>query len=208
MRTIQRNAPPDCLARQPKNQQWSEFIGTPCHSDLHTGLRQEQQGLCCYCEHQIEDSDSHVEHLEPRKTNEARTYHYTNLPLSCNGGKVEHCGHYKDNRQRNPNYEWNAARFSSPHDPDTALLFSYLFDGSINPTPVDEEKALFLIGYLGLDCSRLIDRRLQHARDLIDTLGEEPDPYIVTWLRKEYLQPDTNGHLKKFFSLSKAILEP
>ncbi len=208
MRTIQRNAPPDCLARQPINRPWSEFMGSECHTALDATLRMEQQGLCCYCEHQITDSDGHIEHFEPRQKNEARTYDYTNLALSCNGGNAKHCGHYKDNRQRNPGYEWDAARFSSPHNPETALLFSYLLDGSINPTLVDKEKSLFLIGYLGLDCSRLIDRRHQHARDLIDILGEKPDPVIVSWLRKEYLQSDANGHLKQFYSLSKAILEP
>jgi len=203
MRTIQRNAPPDCLARQPKNQPWSEFKGSECHNDLDATLRIEQQGLCCYCEHQVEDIDGHIEHLEPRWRNQARTYDHVNLALSCNGGNAKHCGHYKDNRPRNPNYEWDAARFSSSHDKETSLLFSYLLDGSINPTPVDKDKSLFLIGYLGLDCSRLIDRRHQHAQVLIDTLGEEPSPDIVTWLRDTYLQPDTNGHLKQFYSISK-----
>ena len=60
----------------------------------------------------------------------------------------------------------------------------------------------FLIGYLGLNCARLMYRRHQHAIELIDTLGEEPQPDMVTWFREEYLQPDTNGHLKQFYSLS------
>ena len=75
-------------------------------------------------------------------------------------------------------------------------------------TTVNKEISAYMIGYLGLDCSRLIERRHQHARDLIDTLGEEPAPDIVTWLRKKYLQPDTNGRVQQFYSLSKAILEP
>ena len=208
MRTIQRNTPPACLEQQPKNQLWDEFIGSQCHIALHAGLRHEQQSLCCYCEHQIEGGDWHVEHLEPRSKNQDHTYDYANLALSCNGGNAKHCGHYKDNRQRNPDYEWNPAHFSSPHDPVTSSLFSYLLDGSISPTTVNKEKSAYMIGYLGLDCSRLIERRHQHARDLIDTLGEEPAPDIVTWLRKKYLQPDTNGRVQQFYSLSKAILEP
>ena len=75
-------------------------------------------------------------------------------------------------------------------------------------TTIDKEKFAYMIGYLGLDCSRLIERRHQHARDLIDTLGEEPASDIVTWLREKYLQPDTNGRVQQFYSLSKAILEP
>lgn len=105
MRTIQRNEPPDCLARQSINQPWNEFMGSECHNALDATLRKEQQGLCCYCEHQIDDGDGHIEHLEPRNRHQSRTYDYANLAISCNGGTVEHCGHFKDNRQRNPNFE-------------------------------------------------------------------------------------------------------
>lgn len=65
-----------------------------------------------------------------------------------------------------------------------------------------------MIRHLGLDCARLNERRKQHARDLIDTLGDQPDPVIVNWLRQDYLQADINGRLRSFHSLSKAILEP
>lgn len=90
MRTIQRNAPPDCLARQSINQPWSEFMGSECHNALDVTLRMEQQGLCCYCEHPVADSDGHIEHLEPRQRNDARAYDYTNLALSCNGGNAKY----------------------------------------------------------------------------------------------------------------------
>ncbi len=55
---------------------------------------------------------------------------------------------------------------------------------------------------------KLLGADHQFEQLLGDSLGEEPDPDIVSWLCKEYLQPDTNGHLKQFYSLSKAILEP
>lgn len=208
MRAIQRNSAPICLAQQPMNQDWGAFLGTICHKALHISLRQEQLGLCCYCESQVAQDKGHIEHMEPRCRNQVRTYDYTNLAISCDGGTVKHCGRYKDNRQRNPNYAWDASRFSDPHDPVTASLFYYLPDGSITPTLANTDKAKYLIGYLGLDCSRLNERRKQHARALIDTLGDQPDPDLVAWLCQEYLQPDDDGHLKQFYSLSKALLEP
>lgn len=110
MRTIQRNAPPDCLARQSINQPWSEFMGSECHNALDVTLRMEQQGLCCYCEHPVADSDGHIEHLEPRQRNQARTYDYTNLALSCNGGNAKHCGHYHPYSRESGNAADLAAR--------------------------------------------------------------------------------------------------
>lgn len=208
MRTIQRNVAPGCLADQPRNQDWGTFMGTPCHVTVDADLRREQQGLCCYCESEVADNEGHIEHMQPRRCSQSRTYDYTNMAISCDGGTVEHCGRYKDDRRRNPKHAWDAARFSAPHDPATASLFSYLLTGGIAPTTADEAKANYLIGYLGLDCPRLNERRRQHARDLIDTLGEQPDPGLVDWLRQDYLQTDQNGRLKQYHSLSKAILKP
>ncbi len=208
MRTITRNAPPACLAGQPANQDWYAFMQNPCHGEVDRSLRQEQHGLCCYCELEVADNDGHVEHLEPRSRNPARTYDYGNLAMSCNGGAVEHCGHYKDNSGKNRHHAWDSARFSAPHDAATVGMVQYLLDGGVAPAGPDPARATYLIGYLGLDCPSLTERRHKHARDLIDTLGEQPDPDIVAWLRNDYLKPDANGRLKQFHSLSKAILEP
>lgn len=205
MKTINRSAAPACLAGQPQGQDWYIFMGTQCHGDVRQNLRQEQNGLCCYCELEVEDGDGHIEHMEPRSRNQARTYDYSNLAISCDGGHTEHCGHYKDNKS---GHAWDAARFLPPHDPVTAGLFEYLLDGSVRVTPNDPEKASYLIDYLGLGCSRLTDRRRAHARILIDTLGAQPDQDVIDWLRQEYLQTDANDRLKQFYSLSKQILEP
>ena len=208
MKTIQRRAAPVCLGQQPLNQDWGAFIGTPCHGRVDAELRLEQQGLCCYCESAIVPDNSHIEHMEPRSSNAARTYDYDNLAISCNGGRGEHCGHHKDDRHRNPDVAWDVQTFSPPHAPHTCTLFSYLPNGAIEPSLVAEEKAKYLIGYMGLDCARLNDRRRQHARNLVAMLGDACDPDILTWLRQDYLQTDANGCLKPYYSLSKAILEP
>jgi uncharacterized protein (TIGR02646 family) len=183
-------------------------MGTPCHTALGKTLCDEQHSICCYCEIDVGNGNYHIEHMEPRSKNNARTYDHTNLVLSCDGGTVEHCGRYKDDRGKNKNYSWDGTRFSPPHDPATARLFQYLHDGSISPTDCDHNKAAYMIGYLGLDCARLTDRRREHARSLIDTLGNQPDTALIDWLRQEHLHADGNGCLKQFHSLSKQILEP
>lgn len=208
MRTIKRNQPPACLGKQPAQQDWRAFMRSPCHAEVRDSLNHEQKGLCCYCEIAIGEGDSHIEHMEPRGERAARTYDYSNLALSCNGGAVEHCGRFKDDRKKNRNHTWNAVKFSSPHDPATAALFRYDIQGGIAATDVDSTKADYLIGYLGLNCARLSERRRHHAVDLVETLGEQPDSEILAWLRRDYLQPDDTGCLKQFPSLSRAILEP
>lgn len=205
MKTITRSVVPACLGGQPHGQDWRTFMLTACHGDLRQNLRREQNGLCCYCESEVEDGDGHIEHMEPRSRNQARTYDYSNLAISCNGGHTEHCGHYKDNKS---GHSWDAELFLPPHDPVTAGLFEYLLDGSVQATANDPGKASYLIDYLGLSCSRLTDRRRAHARLLIDTLGGQPDQDLVDWLRQEYLQTDLSDRLKQFYSLSKQILEP
>lgn len=205
MKTIQRTPPPSCLAHQPANQSWDGFIGSPCHSTVRQGLQHEQQLLCCYCESEVRDRNGHIEHMEPRSRNPARTYDYSNLALSCNGGNANHCGHFKDNRS---GHSWDASRFLPPHEPTTAKLVRYLPSGSIEATSEDPDKASYLIAYLGLDCVRLTDRRRRHARCLINTLGGEPDEDLAEWLRQDHLQADGDGRLKQFYSLSKQILEP
>ena len=208
MRTIQRGPAPECLAQQPANQDWRAFMGTPCHALVHDNLQQEQQGLCCYCEIELRTDNGHIEHMEPRSQNQLRIHDYTNLALSCNGGTIEHCGHYKDDRTHNPGYTWDDTRFVPPHDPMTVRLLRYLIDGSITPTEEDPDIANYLIGYLGLGCARLTHRRREHARALIDTLGDQPAPDLIAWLRQEHLHADGDGRLKQFYSLSMQILEP
>ena len=211
MRTIERNPPPVCLADQPPNQDWRTFMHSKCHAELHRSLRQEQRDLCCYCELGVAEDDGHIEHMAPQKhpgRRSARTYDYSNLAVSCNGGAVEHCGRYKDDRNKNPKYTWDATRFSLPHDPATSALLQYDIQGGVSATDVDVAKANYLIDYLNLDCSRLAERRKSHAILLVDTLGEQPGPDVVAWLCQAFLQPDATGRLKQFHSLSKAILEP
>jgi uncharacterized protein (TIGR02646 family) len=213
MRTIVRNPnPPDCLAQQPAGQDWYAFMQTPCHAEVSDSLHGEQHHLCCYCESEISDGDSHMEHMEPRSVNQGRVYDYTNLAASCNGGAIEHCGHYKDNRHKKPLYPFDATRFREPHNENTCALFQYLLNGDIavsdglaNP---DDTDADYMIKHLGLDCPRLVGRRKAHARSLNKTLGSNPDPALIQWALQYYLQPDTDGHLRQFFSLSNAILNP
>lgn len=111
----------------------------------------------------------------------------------------------------NPNYRYDASNYCSPCDPNTYRLFMYLTTGEIQAaeglSPRDCEKAEYMIGYLGLDCARLSGRRENHARTLINTLGTNPDLELLQWAVDYYLQPDSQGKVKAYISLSKVILQ-
>ena len=210
MKTISKTVQPTCLAQQPAGQDWYAFMLTPCHRLVGDSLRQEQQFLCCYCETEIVEDDSHIEHLVPRSFQNSRTYDYSNLAASCNGGAVDHCGHYKDNRHRNTTCRYDESRFCYPHDPNTCRLFSYLPNGDVIPAQglshQEQDKAQYMIGYLGLTCSRLSGRRHSHAKRLIQTLGANPAAELVQWAIGYYLNANADGKLKAFISLSRALL--
>ncbi len=203
MRTIsQTSTPPPCLTEQPAGQDWYAFMQTPCHALVADSLRGEQQHLCCYCEVEIAEADSHVEHLVPRSQDAARTYDYGNLAASCNGGAgyIRHCGHRKGR-------DYDSAMFVSPHSSATESLFSYGIDGSIAPADTQSPAtAEYMRALLGLDCPSLNGRRHQHARQLIETLGMTPAPALIAWARTYYLQPDAAGKLQQFPSLSRTLL--
>lgn len=211
MRTITRNPnPPACLALQGPGQEWRDFMGTPCHQQVGDSLRTEQHHVCCYCEVEIEADECHIEHMVPRSISPGQNYNYANLAASCNGGAVEHCGRFKDDRHHNPRHSYNPNLFSLPHAPGTVALFQYLPNGSVTPAiglnAQDFQKADYMIGYLGLQCPRLTGRRHAHASQLIDTLGANPDPAIVQWAIDYYLTPDSQNRLQQFASLSRKIL--
>lgn len=211
MRTIARNPkPPECLAAQPPGQDWSAFMQTACHRLVGDSLRIEQHHLCCYCESAITVQESHIEHMVPRSADPSQDYDYANLAASCDGGEVEHCGRFKDDRHQNPGYTYNRTLFCIPHDPSTYRLFSYLPNGDIIAAhalgTTEGQRANDMIQYLGLACARLSGRRRSHARCLISTLGPNPDAALVQWAAQYYLQPDQDGRLRSFNSLSRTIL--
>jgi uncharacterized protein (TIGR02646 family) len=187
---------------------WEGFSGGACYWAVRASLSAEQHGLCCYCETQLGEHDCHVEHMEPRHESCRRWFDYFNLAVSCNGGAVEHCGHYKDNAHRNRNYKYDPALFRTPHDPSTASLFRYLQDGTVWPSAADvATSASYLIGYLGLDSARLNVRRRNHARTVVRALGDVPTAERLAWARDYFVRPDQNGVFQSYVSLSASLID-
>ncbi len=50
---------------------------------IKSALIAEQGYICCYCEREISDKDSHIEHFKPRSRYSDEALAYNNLLCSC-----------------------------------------------------------------------------------------------------------------------------
>lgn len=61
-------------------------------------LLKEQGYICCYCGQRVEETNSHIEHVRPKKENKHLTYEYYHLLISCDGAS-ENIIHFVKNEQ-------------------------------------------------------------------------------------------------------------
>jgi uncharacterized protein (TIGR02646 family) len=67
---------------------WDAFKKAPERREpVKTRLREDQRGLCAYCENRLVPEDESVEHFVPKSANHALELHWSNLLLCCAGGE-------------------------------------------------------------------------------------------------------------------------
>lgn len=137
---------------------WKQYYGNEKRRLKEFILSNEQQGLCIYCERQIDIHDSHIEHIEPQCNSSSLIFEYTNLVISCNGDhneltEIHHCGHKKAEN-------YNGDLFLNPLSTQNLdAYFKYETDEnqciSIAPRNNSDLKAEYMINLLNLNCSEL-----------------------------------------------------
>jgi len=149
---------------------------------VKTALMEEQGYICCYCERELTDSDSHIEHIRPQSDPTVDPLDYSNIACSCQNqtkkGEPRHCGKLKDDW-----YDKN--RFISPLDKNCESFFEYTFDGYIQPANNDQAASV-TIDKLGLNIDKLNELRKKAI-----------EPFIYDDLSDEELADFVNGYLKK-----------
>lgn len=174
----------------------------------------EQYGLCCYSEIRADvlGFDYHIEHVENKSQNPARTFDYTNLLASA--FHSDKLGLYRDifgghaHGKSGRDSIVNMSLFISPLQTDCASFFTYTSDGKINPNPQlnddDAQKAKYTIDILNLNSPELVTRRealwLELDENLLENFQSGRD--IKYWLEIEML-PDGHNKLESFFSLKR-----
>ena len=78
----------DKFAGQPTQLKWDKFKKNTARRDaVRKQLRDDQRGLCAYCENIVFAQDESVEHLVPRSAGLMHELDWNNLVLCCLGGE-------------------------------------------------------------------------------------------------------------------------
>lgn len=106
---------------------------------VRESLRDEQGGICCYCERFMQADDYHIEHIKPKGDRSPYKHllaEYDNMLCSCQAEGIEgdplHCGMGKAGW-------YDPTVYVSPLDPSCEARFEYTFNGLINGTDPDAE---------------------------------------------------------------------
>jgi len=188
-------------------------------------LLQEQYHLCCYSEFRPDEEGLgyHIEHIENKSQNPARTFDYSNLAASAldsatglqqlkkpapQAPEAVFGGHAAGKREH-----VDLARFVSCHQTDCARYFAYLpTDGRVVPRENldahDKAKAEYTIRVLNLNSPFLITRRLQSATELQSLIDQHIDKgWSLAHLAQIDLLPAAR-QLNRFFSLTRQFYGP
>lgn len=148
-----------------------------------------------------------IEHMVPRSVAPERIYDYANLIASCDSGTVPHCGKYKDQVRES---RFDERSFASPHGCGNDRLYRYNAEGRVTPAPdlsmQDHARADYMIRYLNLNCSKLVERRKRHFRQLEQMRRGIPLAEWRRFIERHYLSPDDSGNLREFQSVTLAVL--
>lgn len=153
---------------------------------VKSALLKEQGHICCYCERQLADGDSHIEHLVPQCAPGVDSLDFGNMLCSCQNdlkpGVPRHCGMLKA--------DWyDAALFVSPLDPLCETRFAYLGNGAIQPAIPNDSGACETIKRLGLGIPKLNDMRAKAIEPFLDDLTPgEMSQFVTGYLRTD--RPD------------------
>lgn len=190
---------------------------------LNGCLLPEQCGLCGYSEVDAQKLGLgfHIEHVENKSQNAARTFDYHNLiasafssPEGLGVAKAqgwEVFGGHATGKQGHPT-PVDMSRFVSPLLADCARFFVYLSNGAVEPqlnlNPQDSARARYTIEVLNLNSPVLVGLRQEWWEEL-DALYEDHmrNGWSIGHLAAVDLLP-RNQRLSPFFTLTRQFFGP
>jgi len=170
----------------------------PLKDTLKETLIIDQLGICCYCECELSDTVSQIEHIKPRNSYALKMFDFGNMLCSCNkkdGSKEpRHCGSSKGNW-------YDEDLFISPLDQDCEDRFQYGFQGNISPADAEDEAAETTIRILSLDLPKLNKFREKAIEPFLedDLSDEELAKFVKSYLKIE------NGKCRPYYTTIKQL---
>jgi uncharacterized protein (TIGR02646 family) len=193
------------------NENWqptyADLRGTAKKS-VKASLLKEQGHICCYCEQQLIDRESHIEHFQPQHPDANASepavdpLDYSNMLCSCQNdppkGIPLHCGNSKGN--------WfDSVLLISPFSEICEQRFHFNQNGTIRAADDQDQAAVTMIARLGLDLPILNDLRRQAIEPFLDealTL-EELEDFV-----DGYLQKSADGKFGQFWTTIQQLFQP
>jgi len=235
MRAIEKQTADRHLVRRHQNppetaeeatKRWGNFRGDRKRATLNKCV-DEQYGLCGYSEIALDNTDlgMHLDHVEPKHLNPARTFDHDNLIVSAidDIGQRQQAGKLPLGRQdvfggQAKGAWFHAVAFIHPLLAKCQAYFHYQTDGRVVPKADlprrERAKARLTIYRLNLNAPILVNRRktrLAETDNLIQALASQPDKLLQ--LAQVELLPEANrlrafhSGLKQLFGkLAKVVL--
>jgi len=145
--------------RKNPNASWGQATPKINKDEIHRALDLEQNGLCVYCEGEIDRNNCHLEHIKPKGGGfQNLTFVYNNLAQSCN--KKDHCGHLKANNVIPIEPRLGCNSFFQ------LMAFDGILVPAANLTEADKNKAKTTLRLLGLNSPDLASQRRKYALSL------------------------------------------
>lgn len=188
MHFVQKTNAPECFVEATStfdnDTQWNEFQNPEKTQTKQHILDNEQDGLCIYCERDVEEDSTRLEHIKPQKDYPEERFNYNNLVISCSGKDycsnetlahqdfyIDSCDHYKDKH-------YDETQFLDPTQEqhiDTYFCFDY-DNGAISSCSSEEipNKVKYMIDLLNLDNPSLRNERVNAKRALLKNLYKQP----------------------------------
>ena len=191
------------------NYHYKHFLN-PERKAVHISLLSEQGYICCYCCNKVDQSNSHIEHLDPQsKTDAELSVEYTNMLASCGRDTnkpeyrwSEYCGNKKG----------DLAIGVSPLQANCEEFFDYSSTGEILPTAnnlAHQKDAQTTINVLGLNHYDLTQGRIQALEALQGIITQEEAELLAQVCQQMNVQgryqPFCNAvlyFLKNYFGVS------
>lgn len=195
---VKRQEPGEFSAwKERANEDWQPAYGDLAGSTkqaVKQALMVEQGFICCYCEQELTDDDSHIEHFRPQSDPAVDPLDFANMLCSCQNqlkqGEPRHCGNLKG--------DWfDEERLVSPFDPACEACFAFTGMGLINLARMGDAAAAETIRQQGLDIPKLNDLRAKAiAPFLDDALSQsEFEQFVAGYFRK-----DATGRYQPFWT--------